>query len=93
MQTEPIDIVESLEIKSMIEIQRNLTTVIGHRTNADTQRKAYNFQRKDKESLRKQILIEVDFKQKIVIGLSPKQINKEYYNQEVRTCLGKNIFN
>jgi hypothetical protein len=68
----------------------NYETVLGHRNIAHSQRNAYNRQRKDKESLKKQILIEVDFKQKISIGLSPRQINKEYYLQELRTCLGIN---
>ena len=59
-----------------------------HRNIANTQRKSYNEQRKSMNILTKNILIEVDFKQKIPIGLSPRQINKEYYEQELRTCLG-----
>ncbi len=38
--------------------------------------------------LRNKILIEVDYKQKIVIGMSPRQVSGEYYNQEQRSCLG-----
>ena len=38
--------------------------------------------------LRNKILIEMDFKQKIVIGRSPRQVNEEYYKQVQRTCLG-----
>lgn len=38
--------------------------------------------------LKNNILIEVDFKQKIKIGMSPRQVNTEYYNQQDRSCLG-----
>ena len=73
---------------SIISIAENYDIVTTHKKIADTQRNAYNVQRKDKNSLAKQLLIEVDYKQKIVIGLSPRQINKEYYLQELRTLLG-----
>jgi len=79
----------SREINTMIDTLRKFSIVLEHRKAADNQREAYNLQRKNKEAIRQQILIEVDYKQKIIIGLSPRQINKEYYNQEVRTCLGK----
>ena len=79
---------ESVHIKSMITIVENYIVVLAHRDIADVQRRAYNSQRKDKEALKMQILIEADYKQKIVIGLSPRQINLEYYNQEQRSCLG-----
>ena len=52
------------------------------------QRKAYNEHHKNKDKLRNKILIEFDFKQKIVIGMSPRQVNDEYYRQLQRTCLG-----
>ena len=52
------------------------------------QRKAYNDHHTIKEKLRNKLMIEFDFKQKIVIGMSPRQVNDEYYNQKQRTCLG-----
>jgi len=67
----------------------NLEAVIQHQKNASEQRFTYNFQRKSAEFLRNKILIDVDFKPKIVIGLSPIQANSEYYNLDNRTCLGK----
>jgi hypothetical protein len=30
----------------------------------------------------------MDFKQKFVIGLSPRQVNEEYFKQVQRSCLG-----
>ena len=42
------------------------------------QRKAYNEHRQIKDNLKNKLLIEFDFKQKIVIGMSPRQVNDEY---------------
>jgi hypothetical protein len=75
-------------IASIIDLVKKFEVVLGHRMIASTQRNSYNLQRKNKESLKNQLLIEVDFKQKIAIGISPRQINKEYYTQELRSCLG-----
>ena len=33
-------------------------------------------------------LIVMDYKQKISIGMGPRQPNLEYYNQELRICFG-----
>ena len=63
-------------------------SVLAHKKIADTQREAYNQQRQDKQLLADSLLIEVDFKQKIPIGLSPAQASSEYYHQELRSCLG-----
>ena len=58
-----------------------------HRQIADQQRMAYNSQRKDEILLGEKVLIEVDFKEKIRIPMGPKQINADYYENELRTCL------
>ena len=52
------------------------------------QRQTYNEHHKNKDKLKNKILIEFDFKQKIVIGMSPRQVNDEYYKLVQRTCLG-----
>lgn len=68
----------------------NYQTIQFHKSIASSQREAYNSFRKDVEKLRGKILIDVDFKQKIEIGISPRQKNQEYYNKELhaRVCLG-----
>ena len=78
----------------MIDL-KNIERIEFHKFVANSQREAYNKQRKDKELLRRKILIDVDWKQKIVVGgagacSGPRQINKEYYTQTTnqRTCLG-----
>ncbi len=63
--------------------------IIEHKVNASIQREAYTFQRNSKEFLKNKVFIDLDFKQKIIIGLSPIQVNSEFYNLENRTLLGK----
>jgi hypothetical protein len=53
-----------------------------------TQRITYNNQHKNSDLIRGKIFIVIDFKQKILIGMSPRQVNDEYYNQKQRSCLG-----
>jgi hypothetical protein len=79
----------SEKIESAIADLINCEAVREHKINSQAQRDTYNFQRKDKDFLKNKILIDLDFKQKIVIGLSPIQVNSEYYNLDNRTCLGK----
>ena len=38
------------------------------------------------------LFIELDYKQKLTIGLSPRQPTEEYYNQRQRTFLGFGIY-
>jgi len=76
-------------IKDFIEFSKDYDSILFHKHIASAQRNAYNFQRKNVENLKNKILIEVDFKQKVTIGLSPRQVSSEYYNQITRSCLGK----
>ena len=43
---------------------------------------------KDLQLFTNSILIEIDFKQKILIGTSPRQVSGEFYNQEQRNLIG-----
>jgi hypothetical protein len=79
---------KKLEIKNVLDDLLKYHLVMEHRRIAKIQRNAYNAQRKNIDLLRNKILIDVDFKQKITIGLSPRQVSTEYYEQEKRTCLG-----
>jgi hypothetical protein len=71
-----------------MKMLKQLNIIDFHRKIAETQREAYNKMRKDKSLLREAILIDFDFKQKIVIGISPRQTNDEYYKQKLRSLLG-----
>ena len=57
-----------------------------HRNVARAQRNAYNKHR-TAEHLKDKILIELDYKQKIKIGMSPRQIRSEYFDQQDRIAL------
>jgi len=88
-QLEGMNTLMSDKIESAIADLINCEAVREHKINSKVQRDIYNFQRKDKYFLKNKILIDLDFKQKIVIGLSPIQVNSEYYNLDNRTCLGE----
>jgi len=90
-QLEPTHHLRAEKINSALVDLINCEAVREHQVNSKIQRDAYNFQRKNKDFLKTRILIDLDFKQKIVIGLSPIQVNSEYYNLDNRTCLGKDF--
>ncbi len=61
-----------------------------HRSIADRQRECYNDMKEKIPS--DYLLIELDFKQKIKIGLSPRQVGSEFYKQKLRYVLGFGIY-
>lgn len=63
--------------------------ILFHKNVAKCQRLAYNNHRKNLEELRGKLLIELDFKEKIKIGMSPRQVSREFYEQISVSCLGK----
>ena len=65
--------------------------IIFHRNIARCQKEAYKRDRTQVDRLKNKIMIEVDFKQKILIGYGPRQLNSEYYDKRnrQRICLGK----
>lgn len=66
--------------------------IIFHQNVARAQRQAYINDHKNINDVNKnKILIEIDFKQKIVIGMSPRQVGREYFEQQVRSCLGNKL--
>jgi hypothetical protein len=63
-----------------------------HRSIASRQRICYNNQRADNELFKDSILIDIDFKQKIVIGESPEQKSTEYFLLKQRVFLGFGVY-
>jgi metal-dependent HD superfamily phosphatase/phosphodiesterase len=61
--------------------------ILFHKNVAKCQRLAYNDHHQNVASLRNKIMIEVDFKEKIKIGLSPREVSKEFYSQTQRSWL------
>ena len=89
MLEQPMTTDQNDNIKTCINLSSKFKIIEDHRKIADSQRETYNFQRLDLETHKSNIMIELDYKQKISIGLSPRQPNCEFYNQQIRTCLGK----
>ena len=61
-----------------------------HHSCAILQRKSYTDSKKNLKD--DEIFFEIDFKQKIRIGMSPRQINSEYFKQQLRHLLGIGIY-
>jgi hypothetical protein len=76
------------KLKTVVTDLKDYDVIEYHKLIAKTQRLAYN-EHRTSTFLKNKIMIELDYKQKIVIGMSPRQINKEYYNTISRSCLGK----
>jgi hypothetical protein len=70
----------------------DLKTILFHKRIANRQREVYNNSRINSELLKNALLIEIDFKQKIIIGHGPRQLNTEYYVQKQKSLLGINNF-
>ena len=75
-----------------IDYIKELFAIQFHRKIAKIQREAYNNMRNDLIQMNDTILIEIDFKQKIVIGSSPRQVSSEYYKHIQKPLLGRKIF-
>jgi 3-hydroxy-3-methylglutaryl CoA synthase len=75
--------------KESIELISDYEQILFHQNVSKLQRECYNKHHNSVQNLKNKILIELDFKQRIKIGMSPRQIGQEYYEQESRSCLGK----
>ena len=83
---------EILKYKAIESNLENYESILFHKNVGKIQKMAYNEHLNVVSKLNGKILIELDFKQKIIVGLSPRQISNEYYKQIIRSCLGmKNI--
>jgi hypothetical protein len=82
------------EIKTMYNNVKNLESIEYHKTIAKRQRESYNRQRKDPSLLKGKILIDIDYKQKIVLGKGSRVLNSEFYdaNKKKVICLGFGIY-
>jgi nucleotidyltransferase/DNA polymerase involved in DNA repair len=74
--------------KCLVQDIKDYQQILFHENVARAQRIAYKNDHESIQQLKETLLIELDFKQKIVIGMSPRQVNKEYYQQQIRSCLG-----
>jgi len=80
------------EYEKILQVTEKYSIIEEHRSNADRQRKSYNMQKKNTSFLKNKLLIELDYKQKIIVGLSPRHINREFFELEQRVFLGFGIY-
>ena len=85
------DLDNTVAIEKNILLVEQFGIIYEHRRIKNIQRESYNKDISSIDILEGKILIEIDFKQKIKIGMSGRQVNEEYYNQEQRSCLGDQI--
>lgn len=74
--------------KAYSELINDFKEILYHREIAKKQRDEYESMKTNKAMLKHSVLIDVDFKQKIVIGKGPRQVNAEYYLHQQRSLLG-----
>jgi hypothetical protein len=82
---------ENVQLLEIINSLRNLKEIQYHRSIADKQKEKYNMSTKDPDLLKDSILIEMDYKQKIVYGASARAVSEEYYLQKQASFLGIGI--
>jgi hypothetical protein len=65
-----------------------------HKKIASTQRSCYNEERLNPELLNGKIVIEIDYKQKILLGQGPRQMNSEFFERAKKKvlCLGIGVY-
>jgi hypothetical protein len=56
------------------------------------QRESYNKDCKDFALLSKKILIEFDFKEKLIVGIGPREIGSDFYNRKQVSLLGFGLY-
>ncbi|CAF0871784.1 unnamed protein product, partial [Brachionus calyciflorus] len=84
------NLAENEELNEFRKLIKDIEYLDFHKSIAKRQREAYNLM---KNTLAEDyILIEIDWKQKILLGLSPRQTNSEFWNQKTRTLLGFGIY-
>jgi hypothetical protein len=77
--------------KLSVELINDYEQIVFHQNVNKVQRACYKNHHKSISILNNKLLIEIDYKQRIRLGMSPRQVGQEYYNQETRSCLGWSI--
>jgi len=80
---------QSREIISKI---KDFQEVEFHRSVAKRQRNSYNEKLSDKELLKKWILIDFDFMEKLIVGIGPREISSSFFKRTQVSLLGFGIY-
>ena len=76
------------DCESPLKLIAYLKEVQFHRCIVNMQKNSYNSMKSDVNLLKGAIVIDLDFKQKVVIGDSPRMMSGEYYERQQRSLLG-----
>jgi hypothetical protein len=81
-------------LNSNLRKSKELESIEYHKLVASKQRKAYNAQRTDAEFLNGKILIDLDYKQKIILGKGPRVPNADFFqaNKKKLSFLGFGVY-
>jgi hypothetical protein len=82
---------EEIEING-IEIIQKYTEILFHKMSANRQKKCFNDDRKNLILLEDTLVINIDWKQKVNIGMCERQPNANYRNQDLRSCFGFKLY-
>ena len=83
----------SLKIRGILDKINDLKSIEFHKEIARRQREIYNKTREKPSYLKGNILIELDYKSKIRLGVGPRQLNKEYFLSTKKvSCLGFGVY-
>jgi len=82
------------QVKNTLTMIEESELIDFHKEIANRQRNAYNRMRTDINFLKDNLLIEIDYKQKIILGKSPRQRSMDFYDENMpqRSFLGLGIY-
>ena len=92
LEKNPFFFSKETQINEALILISEIEEIQFNRKVANNQRKAYNRMRTDTNLLKNSVLIDIDFKQKIIIGDGPEMVSGEYFERQQRSCLGVGIY-
>ncbi len=75
-----------------IQMIKDYSEIMFHKKSAKTQKESFDTIRKNKAVLENALVIVFDWKQKIGIGMSERQVNLDYRKQSLRACCGFEVY-
>jgi len=86
------DFFQKKDERTGIDLLKQYNEVLFHKMVSKSQSNSFKNDKTCIELFKDSILIIFDFKEKIKIGAGARQTNKDYRNQQLRSCFGVTIF-
>jgi hypothetical protein len=80
------------DVMSSLKGFDDLDIIQFHKNVAQRQREAYNKMKQDAALLKNHLFIDIDFKQKVPIGVGPRQRSHEFFERTSRSLIGFGIY-